>query len=544
MPVDKKLIEDLRSRKATLDLEYERLRPTYQKLARLFLSLRRKLLDKNCKDVYRYLGDIDPKVLDKVGVDAVNIAAAGMQGGLTSPSKPWFKLGLEDSRLERLPQVATFLDEARRVMLDVLSRSNFYNAIHADYKEILVFGTSVLMMLDDDEEILNFIALNTGEYVCSSNHKNQIDTLFRTFLMSARQLVEQFGEENVSRSVLDSFKNASTKDASFKVIHAVYPNIDYDPTKEDVDSMKFRSVYFEEQNAEEGKILSLGGFRENVFAAARWALITSVAAYGASPAMDVLDSAFRLQGVVKTVEEAMQKYSDPPMNIPADAGDLSLDPGAENAVSSPDLVATPTITVQPYPDRAMGYVAEIRGTIRRGLFNDLFKTLEVTGNSRMTALETQERVAEGLRLLGPSLNRLEKEKLAVIIDRVFSVCLRRGLFPEPPPELLGREITVEYVSTLAQAQKAFELGVLSQFINALGAIAGLNPQALDTVDFDKIAVQYGQFAGVPPSVLRSDEEVRGIREARAQAQLDQVRMESAEAAARTAKDVAQAEAGG
>ena len=47
------------------------------------------------------------KILDPTATRDIAIAASGMQGGLTSPARPWFKLTLQDKDLAKFGDVKT-----------------------------------------------------------------------------------------------------------------------------------------------------------------------------------------------------------------------------------------------------------------------------------------------------------------------------------------------------------------------------------------------------------------------------------------------------
>ncbi len=68
--------------------------------------------------------------------DALRIVAAGMQGGLTSPARPWFVLTLGDAELMEFAPVRIWLGAVRDAMLGVFAQSNFYGSIHGQYKEL------------------------------------------------------------------------------------------------------------------------------------------------------------------------------------------------------------------------------------------------------------------------------------------------------------------------------------------------------------------------------------------------------------------------
>ena len=51
-------------------------------------------------------------------------------GGLTSPSRPWFRLAVADEALNSVHAVKVWLSEVERLMLAVFARSNVYGALH------------------------------------------------------------------------------------------------------------------------------------------------------------------------------------------------------------------------------------------------------------------------------------------------------------------------------------------------------------------------------------------------------------------------------
>ena len=75
---------------------------------------------------------------------------------------------------------------------------------------------------------LHFFVVNAGEYVIDTNELNAVDTFFRRISMTARQILQEFGEEHVPNIVKTAAKyktgNAST--TRFDVIQAVYPRND------------------------------------------------------------------------------------------------------------------------------------------------------------------------------------------------------------------------------------------------------------------------------------------------------------------------------
>jgi hypothetical protein len=156
-------------------------------------------------------------------------------------------------------------------------------------------------------------------------------------------------------------------------------------------------------------------------------------------------------------------------------------------------------------------------------------------DKQMTATEVAERHTEKLVMLGPALERLQSELLGPIIDRIFAILDKFNLLPEIPREIEGMELRIEYISTLAQAQKAVGTNAITQFADYVGAIAGIVPDVTDKFDADESVDQYADMVGVPPKVVRSDDKVIEIRNERIRLQQQQAQLEQAQQAAQSSK---------
>jgi hypothetical protein len=127
------------------------------------------------------------------------------------------------------------------------------------------------------------------------------------------------------------------------------------------------------------------------------------------------------------------------------------------------------------------------------------------------------------------LQRLNNEALDPIIDRVFSICNRVGILPPPPQELpADTQIKVEYISVLAQAQKAISTSATESTARFVGGLAQLNPDIVDKFNFDEAVEEYADSKGTAPKIIRTDKEVKEIRARRQAAQ--QAAQQNAQAA--------------
>lgn len=537
----KQLISDLNTQYGILVEQKEKLRPVWQDLASNFMPLSRPALEEtiSIEEIYQSFGSVNDDIYDPTPIAAVKVAASGMQAGMTSPAQKWFKLGHRDTEAEKQPEVKAWLEEVQNVLFSVMARSNFYNSTYEVYEEIPVFGIAVMLIESDVKEVIRCTVLTIGDFVLSADSNRKRNTLFREFVMTAKQLVEKFGE-NVSKSVSIAAKQESTKNSVFSVIHAIFPNKDRNGATIDAGNKPFRSIYYEKDAI--GKALSIGGFDTLPFVSPRWG-VARHSVYGTSPAMDMLSFAKQLQAMSLTLLEAAQKEIDPPLNVPPGHKRVSLVPGALNRTSDTTPI-TPTISVQSRPQQTMLVIQDLRKEIREGLFNDLFKALAVASKVTMTATEVRERVIEGLKLLGPVLERLQHEFLGPTIDRVFDICLKSGLFPEIPEVLEGEELKVEYISPLAQAQKAEGAGALNQFMAIISQVSQLSPEILDTVNFDELASKYAELLGIPPKIMESKKEIQDKRQARAEVQQRAEQEETEKNTVNSLKTLSETQVGG
>jgi hypothetical protein len=135
-----------------------------------------------------------------------------------------------------------------------------------------------------------------------------------------------------------------------------------------------------------------------------------------------------------------------------------------------------------------------------------------------TATEVDARQEEKFLQLGPVLERVNDEQNDPMLDIVFDEMDSRGMFPDPPAEIAGMNLKVEYVSILAQAQKIIATAGIDRFAGFVTGMAQFKPEVLDKFDIDESVDQYGDALGVSARMIRDDDTVDDMREERAEAQ--------------------------
>ncbi len=459
---------------------------------------------------------IDHKtLLDSDPCLAVEVLCAGMMSGLTSPSRSWFDLTLAPEELMNLPGAREWVFEIKKRLEDVFAKSNVYSVLHGFYQEISVFGTAAFLLEEDPQKGIRCRPFTIGEYCLGTDAAGRVDRFGREFFMTAGQMKEFFGEGKLPPAV----RRECEDNRSFswhKIIHLIVPNPSADPAKQDYAHMPYSSVYL----TENGTLLRESGYREFPVIAARWEVKNAADAYGRGPGWKCLGDVKMLQKMQKTKLVALDKSTNPPMMVSANVqGEVNLLPGGITRYNgTTDAAVKPAYQVQPDLKSLEASIQSVRETIRAQFFADVFLMLSAQNYSNMTAAEVAERHQEKLLVLGPVLERLKNELLDPLIDRAFNLLFRQGLLPPAPPSIEGLEMKVEYVSMIAQAQKAAGLAALVQGLNYAASLAASNPEVLDRVDYDRALEEGLNTLGVAPALLRGARETEEIRSARRQAQ--------------------------
>lgn len=480
------------------------------------------------------------KIVDNTATLAVRTLSSGMMSGITSPARPWFQLATPDPSLNEFTPVKLWLDLVKQRMSTVFLRSNLYTTLPITYADLGVFGTNAFAVLEDDEDVIRCYPFPIGSYAIGTSHRGNTDSVYREYQMTARQLVSQFGIENVSIATKNLYERGNGE-AWIDVVHAVEPNPDYDERKAESRYKRFRSCYYE-KGADGENMLRRSGFDDFPVMAPRWSL-TGEDIYGHSPGMDALGDIKALQLEQKRKAQAIDKMVNPPMTAPSSLRNsrASLLPGDVTYVDvqSGQQGFAPAYEINPRINELMMDIQENQGRIRRAFFEDLFLMIANDQRSNITAREIQERHEEKLLMLGPVLERLNDELLDPLIDRTFNIMTRMGLIPPPPKELQGMDLSVEYISVMAQAMKLTGITGIERFMAFAGNMAQANPEVMDKIDFDQAIDEYANMVGTPPSLVRDDDTVAQVRKQRAEQQAQMQQAELAAQGAQTAKTLSQ-----
>lgn len=464
----------------------------------------------------------ETKIYNSTPTAASRTQSAGMMSSISSPARKWMKLTTEDIELRELEGVKLYLDQVEEKILATLKKSNVYNCLHNVYGDIGTFSVAALMLEEDDETVIRGKVFPIGSYCLGQNAKGIVDTCFREYRMTTRQLVEEFTAANCSAKVQDQHRVGRFEE-EHDVVFAIYPNADYEEGRLGAKGMPFSSCWYEKNSSEVGpdaKFLHEGGFEEWPLPSPRWSL-TGEDVYGSCPGTEALGDAKMLQLLEKRKMQAVDKVVNPPMRAPTSliGQRSSLLPGDVTHVdgNGAGQKFEPAMEIQPQAlNEFREAIRECEARIKDAYFATLWLIMQRIDAGKMTATEVSARQQEQMLLLGPVMERLEDELLSVLIMRVYGILLRKGLLPEPPEELQGQALKIVYVSVMAQAQKLLGTANIERLVSFAGSMSAVFPDVVDKIDADQVMDEYGDAVGVPSRIIRSDDKVAEVRAARAQ----------------------------
>lgn len=483
------------------------------------------------------------KIVDPTATLAARTLSSGMMSGITSPARPWFKLATPDPDMMDYGPVKLWLEVVQRRMNEVFNKSNLYQSLPLLYASLGNYSTGAMAVLDDDSDVIRTMMFPIGSYYMANSPRGSVDTCFRKFSMTVRQLVMEFGMSNVSTSV-KSLWESGTYESWIEVVHAVYPNIDRDTAKLNSKNKPVKSVYYE-VGGDNDKVLRESGFDEFPIMAPRWE-VNGEDVYGSScPGMISLGQVKALQLEQKRKSQLIDKATNPPMVGPSSLKNqrVSLLPGDITYIDqmTGQDGFKPAYLVNPNTADLLADIQDTRQIINSSYFVDLFMMLQNTNTRSMPVEAVIEMKEEKLLMLGPVLERLNDECLNPLIDRAFSIMARKNLLPPPPDILQGTPLRIEYISVMAQAQKSIGLTSLSTTVGFIGQLAQAKPEALDKLDVDQAIDAFAEMSGVSPTVIVPQDQVDQIRQDRAQQQQQQQAMAMGMAAAQGAKTLSEAQ---
>ena len=471
------------------------------------------------------------KIYDGTAQGAAVLATDGIHGYHVSPAFPWFKQIMSRKAANEIKEIRLWLEEVEYSMYMALTRSNFYDEMWSFIYDGYTIATAAMYPEEDiaDGRIV-FEAVHPGELYIAENKYGEVDLLHRKRKLTSRKLIQMFGEENLPESIRTV--NKTQPFSEFEIIHATFPRDEYDTRLKDAKNKKFASVWMLKEGDHICRVSGFDAFPYDVWRYMK----TGKDVYGVSPAHLAMADIKGLQLMSKTIQGAAQLAVDPAYNVPAHLeGKVQMKPRGLNYMEEVGQQITPINNGSGYPigiDREQAKQQSIEKRFHVDTFLMLTQINAQPG--QRTAFEVSEMMAEKAAVLGAELGPLNTA-LDSILDQVFNIEKTAGRIPQPPDillEMADQDPTLRfdpvYQGPLAQAQREkFGKDSIRKFFMDIGPIIQLDETVLDNYDLDKSTRILADVDGIPEDIKRDPEQVKKIREGRAQAQQEAQQKEDA-----------------
>lgn len=449
------------------------------------------------------------EVYDSTAEESLLVFAAGLVSQMVPPGELWFRYEPADENSSE-PIRAWFDDCTQRAAKAIYS-SNFYMAIHEDFLDAGFCGTSNTYLEEGRNNRLNFCNVPIGTYCIAENSEGIVDTVSREWMWTAKQAAEQWGEEKLTKSLREalSSKDASGYGKKFKFIHSVYPRRKKDTKPGQVEG-KLRPIESVYVCVEDSMVIEESGFYEMPYAVSR-VMRSRNEVWGRGPGTQILPEVRMLNRMEMDLLIATEKHVGPSWLMPDDSayrpdnrpnGITYWD--ASNPNNKPERIQEVSRL-----DYGENKTEQKRKRIRSAFFADMFQMLSSSQEMKRekTAFEVAQMIQEKLVLFSPMFARLVQEKLNPLLERVFAVMLREGMFTPPPEGLEGTDYEISYVSKIALAIKAAQNNSLMELLQIANAMVPFDQSVASVVNWRKAFRDVARNRGTSADWMRTDEEV-------------------------------------
>lgn len=501
---------------------------------------------------------------DDTAPSANSTLSASLIGSLWPNGAKSFQIvapsGLEKEDLGDEPEaVKQYYEFVTRRMTEFMDnpKSGFRTALEEYMLDQGAFGISGIMVEDNEDSTevpLAYRAVDAKVLFIDEGKNGFVDTIYMMREFNVRQLVGEYGLENVSKKWKEAFLQNDTKSKA-QVLHAIEPRRDRDPFGFGKNNMPFSSIHID---LETEKIMRESGFIELPVSVTRfWKAMGEK--YGRSPAMNALPSILEANSLGEAYILAVEKTLDPALLVLDDgtlgSGEINTSPGAITVLSVSGRIGAQALPVQPLVTvGSLEWTAARRTELTEIIKNHFFldRLMDLNNEQRMTAFETN--IRNGLRgqTLNPVYSRQYAELFVPTLETTFNKLRRRGLLGIPNPQelpegsdlqleaiaqeaeivanggvpvyipapvlrriLKGENVyKIEFISPASRIMQTEELVGIEHLVATVTNTAQVQPSTLENIDWDWTIRRVQELDGSPRETVVSLERLKKLRDDR------------------------------
>lgn len=486
------------------------------------------------------------ELYDSTAVDGIQLLVSSIISGTTSPTSKWFSAaptGLDTP--DELTEGERWLEQVTDFMFRNIHAGNFDSEVSDFITDLVTFGHAILYADEKENGGYVFNTWNISNcYISSTQANGLIDTIYKEYQLSAIQLVNEYGYKNCSDKVQTAYNKQ--QDTQFTLIHAIYPRpkdqVDGESGQRIAKAMPFASVTIESNSK---KVLRESGFEEFPVVVSRFRKLPN-SHYGSGMASLVLPDAITVNQVMKLSLQSAELnlgglwIAD---NQVVNPNTLRIRPNAIIAANTTDAIKrldTGSATV----GMGLDFVVHLQNKIRKSLLAD---QLTNPNQSPLTASEVHARVQIQRQQLGSIYGRMIAEYMQGLLQRTWGIAMRSGMLPVAPDELRQASgISFNFTNPLNASAKLEHVTAVQGLLGNIMNIVQVDQTIMDNINLDKAVQVVADGLNVPTSVLRTDEEVAQLRQAKQEQQQamqeQQAQQQAQQAMASTGLDIAKDQA--
>jgi len=490
------------------------------------------------------------------------IGALYPNGSKSIEIKPHSTLRGRDSQ-----EVKEYFDAVTKIVIRTLGsyKGGFSVALQEYMADQGAFGTSGISVLqgEDRDTPVKYKAVDVKHACIDEGKDGFVDTVYLEIPMTVRQLILEYGIENVSPESRETYQSDPMK--KVKVLHAIEPRAG---TKygDGNRRMPIASYHIE---VESKHMLKESGFSSMpIFMTRFWK--ESGEKYGRSPAMEAFPDILEANAVREASIIAIEKALDPPLALFDDGalggGVIDTSAGAlsvfkiSGALSQSNRRIIEQLVTTGELNSTYKHLLELHNIISENFFID--RLTDLNNDTRMTLGEANIRNELRGQSLGSIYERQIVELFNPVIERTFEILLEMGLLgviagswqhiralemgedPLVIPEVIadaymsGKDVyEINYISPAMRIMRQEELTGITRMTGYAVELAQVAPQVIDNLDVDNIIRRVQELTGAPGDTLVSLDKAREIREQRAQQQAALMQVQAQVEQAKATKDM-------
>lgn len=477
-------------------------------------------------------------VFDSTAMQAADTFVNFIKGAVIPGNLDWLKLEASAPFTDDL-KVQEALDLSSTKILEALSGSNFYMQATAFLRDFAVLGNGTMFVNERPPKLnrsgstfggLSFEAVPVSRMWWSTGAEQAPTIMARVFELPALDAFKFFGGKP-GAACLEMLER--DRMGTVEYFHFCYENEDKIPGGISSAMEKPWVSQFLSLGARP-EIIREGGFEFCPYIISRW-MVVDGETYGRGRGHLARPDTKGVNELRRQILIAAGKDLNPPLMVEHDTM-VTLDFSPNGImVTRPPIKMNPTYLKSDSRYEVADGIARLdRDQIGRAFMSEVFDEPETQPRS---AEESRLRQSRMLQKMASPAEVMSHEFLTPLIDAVVELMSRNGALPELQEIVEGGvDVNVHYQSPVFTAQKASGGSKVQAFLERRLMLfqATQDPAWLDDIDYDAITSYDARTADVPAEIFRTQEEVAMRREARAQAQAQQMMMEQAQQAAQIA----------